>query len=62
MAREAAEVDRQLEESQLQTNRLRPLLRQREAEVQMLRERVMAQRAARTAREAATEAVKNQNN
>ena len=41
---------------------MREMLRQGEAEVEILRERVMAQRAARAAREAAKEAAKNQNN
>ena len=56
LRREAAQVDRQLEAAQSETNRLRTILRQREAEVQRLRERVMAQRAARAAREAAKQA------
>ena len=62
LRREAAEVDRQLEAAQSETSRLRTILRQRESEVQALRERVMAQRAARAAREAAKEAARNEAN
>ena len=60
LRREAEEVDRELEASQRETARLREVLRQREQEVQALRERVAAQRARRAAREA-LEAKKNLN-
>jgi hypothetical protein len=60
LRRESAEVDRELEASQRETARLREVLRQREQEVQALRERVAAQRARRAAREA-LEAKKNLN-
>ena len=56
LRREAAEVDRQLEAAQAETHRLQTLLRQREAAVQALRERVMRQRAERARRLAAKEA------
>ena len=42
-------MDRELEESQRETARLREVLRVREQEVQLLRERVAAQRARRIA-------------
>ena len=57
LRREAAQVDRP------QNGRLRQYVsggREVDVEIQMLRERVMAQRAARAAREAANEAAKNQ--
>ena len=60
LRRESAEVDQELEASQRETARLREVLRQREQEVQALRERVAAQRARRAAREA-LEAKKNLN-
>ena len=60
LRRESEEVDRQLNASQRETARLREVLRQREQEVQALRERVAAQRARRAAREA-LEAKKNLN-
>ena len=60
LRRESEEVDRQLEASQRESARLREVLRQREQEVQALRERVAAQRARRAAREA-LEAKKNLN-
>ena len=60
LRRESAEVDRELEASQRESARLREVLRQREQEVQALRERVAAQRARRAAREA-LEAKKNLN-
>ena len=60
LRRESAEVDRELEASQRETARLREVLRQREQEVQALRQRVAAQRARRAAREA-LEAKKNLN-
>ena len=60
LRRESAEVDRELEASQRETARLREVLRQREQEVQALRQRVAAQRERRAAREA-LEAKKNLN-
>ena len=53
-------MDRELEESQRETARLREVLRVSEQNVQLLRERVAAQRARRAAREA-LEAKKNLN-
>ena len=58
LRRESAQVDRELEESQRETARLREVLRVREQEVQRLRERVAAQRARR---EAQQQAKSNQN-
>jgi len=43
-------VDAQLERAQVETRRLQAVLRTREAEVQALRERVLAQRAERQRR------------
>ena len=60
LRRESAEVDQELEASQRETARLREVLRQREQEVQALRQRVAAQRERRAAREA-LEAKKNLN-
>ena len=50
LRRESAQIDRELEESQQETARLREVLRTREQEVQRLRERVAAQRATREQR------------
>ena len=58
LRRESAQVDRELEESQRETARLREVLRLREVEVQRLRERVAAQRARR---DAANQAKSNKN-
>ena len=49
---ESAQVDEELAASKRETDRLRDILREREKEVQALREKVAAQRARRVAREA----------
>ena len=49
---ESAQVDEELAASKRETDRLRDILREREKEVQALREKVAAQRARRAAREA----------
>ena len=49
---EEAQVDERLAASKRETDRLRDILREREKEVQALREKVAAQRARRAAREA----------
>ena len=58
LRRETAQVDRELEESQRETARLQEVVRIREQEIQLLRERVAAQQARR---EAARQANSTQN-